>query len=133
MTVPSVTELRQKKCKPCEGGTPAIPAAQARDYLQGLEGWELSEDATLIRKTYLMKNFMAAVKLIDQIAEIAEAEDHHPDLHLTGYRKLTIELSTHAIKGLSENDFILASKIEALPKELKSIPPNRPLDKGGGM
>ena len=62
---------------------------------------------------------MAAVRLIDRIAGIAEAEDHHPDLRLTSYRKLEVALATHAIGGLSENDFILAAKIEELPKELK--------------
>jgi len=92
---------------------------KAKDYLKVLEGWELGQNRDSIQKTFVMKNFLAAVKLIQSIAEIAEAEDHHPDIHLTGYRKLLIELSTHAIKGLSENDFILASKIETLPKELK--------------
>ena len=66
-----------------------------------------------------MKNFLTAVHFIDAVAQIAETENHHPDLHLTAYRKLRIELSTHAIDGLSENDFILAAKIDKLPKELK--------------
>ena len=65
-----------------------------------------------------MKNFAAAVEFITDITDIAEAENHHPDLHLTGYRNLAIELWTHAIGGLSENDFILAAKIDALPKSL---------------
>lgn len=115
--------LRQKKCVPCEGIGTALPEAKAREYLNALEGWELGQSATAIQKTYLMKDFLAAVQLIRAIADIAEAEDHHPDIHLTGYRKLRIELSTHAIKGLSENDFILASKIDALPKELKQKSP----------
>ena len=67
-----------------------------------------------------MKDFMAAIALINSIAEIAEKEDHHPDLHLTGYRNLRIELSTHSIGGLCENDFILAAKINELPKQIKS-------------
>jgi len=66
-----------------------------------------------------MKDFMAAVKFIGCIAEIAESENHHPDIHLTGYRKLKVVLSTHAINGLSQNDFILAAKINELPVELK--------------
>lgn len=93
---------------------------KAKEYLSVLEGWEFGADGVSIQKTYLMKDFMAAVEVIRNIAQVAEADDHHPDLHLIGYRKLTIELSTHAIKGLSENDFILASKIDALPKALKS-------------
>ena len=112
-------ELRQKKCLPCEGGAQPMSEEKARNYLKVLEGWELGASRTSIQKTYLMKNFWAAVQFIHKIAEVSEGEDHHPDIHLTGYRKLTIELSTHALKGLSENDFILASKIEILPKELK--------------
>lgn len=73
-----------------------------------------------IEKEWVMKDFVAAIQFIRSIAKIAEAEGHHPDLHLTGYRNLKIELSTHAIGGLSENDFILAAKIEKLPKKLKS-------------
>ena len=119
MAVPKPDELRQKKCRPCESGMQPLSAEQAKSYLQTLSGWQLSSDGKSISKLYVMKGFAQAVKFINQICEIAETEDHHPDLHLTGYRKLQIELSTHAIKGLSENDFILAAKIEALPKELK--------------
>ena len=119
MSIPSAQELSKKKCRPCEGNTQPITGEQAKGYLKALTGWRLSQDSNSISKAYLMKDFMAAVKLINQIAEIAEAEDHHPDLHLTGYRKLSIELSTHAVKGLSENDFILASKIELLPKDFR--------------
>ena len=115
----SCNVLSKKKCRPCEGGVEPMSTQQAKEYVKVLEGWQLSQDGQSINKTYGMKDFMAAVKLINQIAEIAEAEDHHPELHLSGYRKLLVELSTHAIKGLSENDFILASKIELLPKELK--------------
>ncbi len=90
-----------------------------RQHLAELKDWRLSDNAKSIHAEYLMKDFMAAVRLINQIAEIAEKEDHHPDIHLAGYRKLAIELTTHAIGGLSEKDFILASKIDALSKELK--------------
>jgi 4a-hydroxytetrahydrobiopterin dehydratase len=67
-----------------------------------------------------MEDFVAAVELIGKIKDVAEADDHHPDLHLTSFRKLMVELSTHAIGGLSENDFIVAAKIEKLPKKLKT-------------
>ncbi len=113
-------ELAKKKCVPCEGGVPAFDRSQAETYLQTLPSWKLSGDSKSIRAEYVMKNFMAAVDLIQSIAGVAEAEDHHPDLHLTGYRKLAVDLSTHAIGGLSENDFILAAKIEKLPKQLKT-------------
>jgi 4a-hydroxytetrahydrobiopterin dehydratase len=85
----------------------------AQSLLNDVKGWELVE-ARAIRKMVKCKDFLDAVSLIQKIAPVAEAEDHHPDLHLTGYRKLTIELSTHAIGGLSENDFILAAKIDQL-------------------
>jgi len=105
--------LVQRKCTPCEGGTEPLPASAAQQLLADVKGWELV-DGKAIRKTVTCKDFLDAVALIQRLAPIAEAEDHHPDLHLTGYRKLTIELSTHAIGGLSENDFILAAKIDQL-------------------
>ena len=106
--------LASRKCKPCEGGVEPLPLSAAKMLLADLKsGWDLAEGKRL-RKTVKCKDFLDAVGLIQKIAPIAEAEDHHPDLHLTGYRKLTIELSTHAIGGLSENDFILAAKIDQL-------------------
>lgn len=110
MTTPP---LSMRKCKPCEGGVDPLPLSAAQSLLQDVKGWELV-DGKAIRKTVTCNDFLGAVALIQKIAPIAEAEDHHPDLHLTGYRKLTIELSTHAIGGLSENDFILAAKIDQL-------------------
>ena len=103
--------LASRACKPCEGGAEPLPADAARKLLNDLSGWELVE-GTAIRKTITCKHFLDAVDTIRRIAPIAEAEDHHPDLHLTRYKRLTIELSTHAIGGLSENDFILAAKID---------------------
>ena len=105
--------LAQRKCVPCEGGAAPLPAAAAQLLVNDLNGWELI-GGKAIRKVITCKNFMDAVGLIQRIAPIAEAEDHHPDFHLTNYKKLAIELSTHAIGGLSENDFILAAKIDQL-------------------
>ena len=96
-----------------------MPRERAEDYVRQVPGWTLSTDGHLIARTYVMKHFLAAVEFISRLAEVAEAEDHHPDIHLTGYRKLQIELATHSIGGLSENDFILAAKIDQLPKSLK--------------
>jgi len=104
---------------PCEGGVPKLARAQSKEFLKALPGWKLAADAKSIRKEWLMKDFSASVKLIDRIKTVAEADNHHPDLHLTGYRRFAVELFTHAIGGLSENDFILAAKIEKLPKALK--------------
>jgi len=119
MVIPTIEEWGRKKCRSCEGGVEPLSVSQAEVYLKALPGWQLSADGTTLSKSFVMKGFAEAVQLIDAICGVAEAEDHHPDLHLTGYRKLMIQLSTHAIKGLSENDFILAAKIEALPKALK--------------
>ena len=112
-------DFSKKRCKPCEGGVVPLSAAPAKEYIKSLDGWVLAEDGASISRNYVMKDFMSAVEFIRRIAAVAESEDHHPDIHLTGYRKLRIELSTHAIGGLSENDFILAAKIDPLPKELK--------------
>ena len=105
--------LTDRRCRPCEGHVEPLPPSAAHALLRDIAGWELVENKA-IRKTVTCKDFLGAIELIRRIAPIAEAEDHHPDLHLTGYRKLAIELSTHAIGGLSENDFILAAKIDQL-------------------
>lgn len=93
--------------------------ARARKYLGPLKGWRLAANAKSIWAEYLMRDFLAAIGMINKIAQAAEKADHHPDLHLTGYRKLRVELSTHSIGGLSEKDFKLAAKIESFPKNLK--------------
>ena len=112
-------DFASKKCVPCEGGVAPLSREEAQDNLKSLKEWRLSDDAKSIVTEYVMKNFITGVDLIHRIAAIAEAEDHHPDIALSGYRNLRVELSTHAIGGLSENDFILAAKIEALQKDLK--------------
>jgi len=114
MQAKSVDELTQKKCEPCEGGVRPYTPDEARAQLEKLPGWRLTHDDQRIRKDWKMKNFMAAMKFIDAVAQTAEAEGHHPDLHLESYRQAWIEIYTHAIGGLSENDFILAAKIDAL-------------------
>lgn len=81
--------------------------------------WSLASGGKSIRAGYLMKDFTSAVELIGRIAELAQRHDHHPDLHLTGYRRLEVELTTHSAGGLTDKDFALAAAIEALPKALK--------------
>jgi 4a-hydroxytetrahydrobiopterin dehydratase len=104
-------ELKEKKCKPCEGGTPPLRSQQISNFLKELQTkWEVI-DNTKIRQTYKFKNFREALDFANKVGEIAEEEQHHPDLHVY-YGKVTIDLSTHAIGGLSENDFIMASKID---------------------
>jgi 4a-hydroxytetrahydrobiopterin dehydratase len=84
-----------------------------------LPHWHVTEDGKRIRREWRAQNFLAALDFFQRIGQLAEEEGHHPDLHLTGYRNVAIELWTHAIGGLSENDFILAAKIDRLPVELK--------------
>ena len=114
-----MSSLTQKKCQPCEGIGKALDAAKVKEYLPLTPGWVVDAQGKGISREFVMKNFLAAVKIIGEIAAIAEAENHHPDIHLTGYRKLQIYLTTHALGGLSENDFIVAAKVNALEMELK--------------
>ena len=112
MDEPTTQSLRQKKCLPCEGGVPAIEAEQAAKYMNTAPSWQLSDDAKWVSRQVVCKNFIEVMRLVNRIAELAEADGHHPDLHITGYRNLKVDLTTHAIGGLSENDFILAAKID---------------------
>ena len=107
-------QLAKKKCVPCEGGVPKYTREEAEEQLKKLDGWKLSEDGQRIRKDWKVKNFLAGMSFFERVAELAEQEQHHPDLHLWGYKNLWIEIWTHAIGGLSENDFILAAKIDEL-------------------
>lgn len=116
----SCDQLTQKKCLPCEGGVDPYSRKQSEAQLQQLDGWYLSHDGQRIRKDWTVKNFMAGMDFFGKVAEVAEADGHHPDLHIESFRKVSIELWTHAIGGLSENDFILAAKIDQLPVAVKS-------------
>lgn len=98
--------------------TQPIALREAKALLSELKGWTLAAGKTL-RQEFVMKDFMAAVHFINAVARAAEAEGHHPDLHLTGYNHLVIELSTHSIGGLSMSDFILAEKIDGIHREAK--------------
>jgi 4a-hydroxytetrahydrobiopterin dehydratase len=111
----SASDLSQRRCQPCEGGVPPYSAEQAAAQVARLTGWSITPDGQRIRKQWKAKNFVAAMTFFDRVAKLAEDEAHHPDLHLTSYRQVAIEIWTHAIGGLSENDFILAAKIDALP------------------
>lgn len=111
--------LADKKCLPCEGGVPRLSAPEAESLCRQTPAWTVSADAVRIRREWTAKHFKAALEFINSVAALAEAEQHHPDIHLTGYRQIAIELYTHAIGGLSENDFILAAKIDRLPIRLK--------------
>jgi 4a-hydroxytetrahydrobiopterin dehydratase len=99
---------------------PPLEPQEIERLSKALPEWSLAPDGKSIHRKWRVKDFLAAMDFFQQIAHVAEADDHHPDLHLTGYRNVMVELSTHAIGGLSENDFILAAKIDALPVELKA-------------
>jgi 4a-hydroxytetrahydrobiopterin dehydratase len=120
MQAQSVDELVRKKCLPCEGGVDPCPLDVAEKQLTSLPGWYLTHDGQRIRKDWKVKNFMAGMEFFNRCAVIAEEDGHHPDLHIAGYRNVSVELWTHAIGGLSENDFILAAKIDQLPIQLAS-------------
>ncbi len=119
MQTQTTEQLVSKKCVPCEGGVPRYELPEAQAQLKTLSGWRITHDGQRIRKDWVVKNFMAGIDFFNRVAELAEADQHHPDLHLEGYRNVWIELWTHAIGGLSENDFILAAKIDQLPIKLK--------------
>ena len=112
------TPLAEKRCVPCEGGVPTLTPVEVAALLPAVEGWRVVEDGRRIRREWTVKHFRAGMEFFDKVAELAEAEGHHPDLHLVGYRNVAIEIWTHAIGGLSENDFVLAAKIDRLPIKL---------------
>ncbi len=120
MQIQTSQELIRKKCLPCEGGVEPCSLGVARDQLAKLPGWYLTHDGQRIRKDWRVKNFLAGMEFFNHCAQVAEDDGHHPDLHIEGYRNLSVELWTHAIGGLSENDFILAAKIDQLPIELQT-------------
>ncbi len=106
-----MNDLATKKCKPCEGGMAALSDAQARDLLKQLKGWIL-EDGKLV-KVYPFGNYHQTMAFVNALAWISHREDHHPDLEV-GYNKCRVTYWTHAVGGLSENDFICAAKCDAL-------------------
>ena len=107
--------LLSKKCIPCEGGTPPLTIEEVSKLLPQVPDWNVDSDVKHLSKQYKFKNFAEAMAFANKIAEIAEKENHHPDLTVS-WGKVGVELTTHAIGGLSENDFILAAKIEELPR-----------------
>ena len=108
-----MSELAQKKCVACESGMPPLNRDEATVLMKQITDWRLSGDARWISKEFTFKDFAEAMLRANKIADIANEEGHHPDLQIS-WGKLVVELTTHHIKGLSENDFILAAKIDAL-------------------
>ncbi len=107
-----IHDLRKGHCVPCEGGVPPLTPEQSATYLTQLkDGWDLHEGR--LRRRFNFPDFKATMVFVNKVADLAEGEGHHPDMHVS-YGKVLIELWTHAIHGLSDNDFIIASKIDAL-------------------
>ena len=104
-------ELARKKCVPCEGGVAPLTPQQVAPMLKGLQGWAL--DGGMIAKTYRFKNYYETMAFVNAAAWVSHREDHHPDM-LVGYNQCRDSYVTHAIDGLSENDFICAAKLDAL-------------------
>ncbi|MDD5057809.1 MAG: 4a-hydroxytetrahydrobiopterin dehydratase [Sideroxydans sp.] len=109
----TVCDLNNKQCKPCEGGVPPLTNVEARELLKQLDDWELSDKH--IAKTFEFNNYYQVIAFVNAVAWMTHREDHHPDMTV-GYNKCHVEYSTHAIGGLSENDFICAAKVDALFK-----------------
>lgn len=106
-------DLISKKCVPCEGGAEPLPSAEAEELLSHVKDWKFT-DGKKIEKDFTFKNFKEAMRFVNKVADLAEIEGHHPDIILYGWNKVRLELSTHTIGGLSENDFILAAKIDTI-------------------
>ena len=106
-----MNELARKKCKPCEGGVAPLGEAQVKPLLKGLPGWGL--EGGRIARTYRFKNYFETMAFVNAAAWVSHREDHHPDM-LVGYNECRVSYVTHAIGGLSENDFICAAKLDAL-------------------
>ncbi len=109
----------EKKCVPCEGGVPKLQGPELKRLVGTLDGWALRDDR--LHKHYRFRDFKATMRFVDGMADVAEAEGHHPDFCVQ-YGAVDVTLWTHAVGGLSENDFILAAKIDAVPRD---PPPER--------
>lgn len=106
-----MNELARKKCKPCEGGVKPFSAAEANQLLKTLKGWAIENGK--LAKVFGFQNYYETMAFVNALAWISHREDHHPDLGVH-YNKCRVEYWTHAIGGLSENDFICAAKCDAL-------------------
>ena len=107
------TSLSARRCQPCQAGTPPLARDRAQELMRQLSGWELNEPATEISRTFRFKNYYETMAFVNAVAWVSHREDHHPDVTV-GYKQCRVEYMTHAIGGLSENDFICAAKLDKL-------------------
>lgn len=109
-----MNDLRNKHCQPCEGGVEPLDGKHVQEHMMKLDAaWKVSSDGKQLRREYRFKNFYHTMSFVNAVAHIANREDHHPDLSV-GYNYCHLVYTTHAIGGLSENDFICAAKVDAL-------------------
>lgn len=107
-------DLTARRCKPCEGDIPALSADQARELMQGLHrNWQLAADGKSISRSFEFSGYHQTIGFVNAVAWIANAEDHHPDLDVF-YGRCVVKWWTHAVQGLTENDFICAAKVDRL-------------------
>jgi 4a-hydroxytetrahydrobiopterin dehydratase len=110
---PGAPALADRRCVPCQGGTPPLTRDEIAPLLAQLDGWQLVDDRMLV-KVFRFKNFVEAVAFVNAVTPVAEAENHHPDLRVS-WGQVRVELWTHKIKGLTEGDFVMAAKIDRVP------------------
>lgn len=109
-----MSDLTEKRCQPCEGNVPPMTRAEALALMPRLNpAWQMSEDATKLRREFRFVDFYRTMSFLNVVAHVANIEDHHPDVEV-GYNYCNVTFSTHAIKGLSENDFICAAKVDRI-------------------
>lgn len=107
-------DFSKKHCVPCEGGTPPLTQEKEKEFLKEVPGWQVIRNgAHKLRRQFKFKDFRQALEFVNRVGDIAERQQHHPDIYFT-WGKVQIDLFTHAVGGLSENDFILASKINKI-------------------
>ena len=109
-----MNEFAERRCAPCQGNAVAQTREQAQTALKKLPNWELIEDGKAIKREFKFKDFFRTMSFVNALAHVANIEDHHPDLEV-GYNYCRVRYSTHEVKGLSDNDFICAAKIDRLP------------------
>ena len=117
-----MSDLIRKRCVPCEGGVDPQTPEQCRELLGTLDSWQIDETSRVISRDYKFDNFYQTMAFVNALAWMAHYEDHHPDLEV-GYGHCLVTYTTHAIDGLSENDFICAAKVDHLLAESQQAPP----------
>jgi 4a-hydroxytetrahydrobiopterin dehydratase len=109
-----MTDLASRECIPCKGGVPPLTAEQVRPLLAQLDGWGTEKDHHLVR-SFPFPDFKTALTFVNRVGELAEREGHHPDIYLA-WGMVRVEIWTHKVNGLTESDFVLAAKIDRLPR-----------------